>query len=212
MILENNSKLIMIGDSVTDCGRDYNWIASYGDGYVNLVNAFLTALSPESKISVINKGVNGNTILDLEERFEEDVLSLNPDYLTIMIGINDVWRQFDAVLQPNTRYASEEKFYDTYTKLIKSVKDKVKQIFIFSPFMIIDTKDYPMRNMTERYAQICKKVAEENGLIYIDVQKEFDKFTNHLSSYILSADHVHPNVQGHTIIAKAFLDSINFKF
>lgn len=212
MILENNSTLLMVGDSVTDCGRDRNWLSSYGNGYVNLVNAFLTSLSPESKICVVNKGIDGNTILDLKERFEEDIISLNPDYVTIMIGINDVWRQFDSVLCPYSKFADEETFYNTYTELINKIKNKTKQIFIFSPFMIIDIKDYPMRKMTEKYTQICKKVAEENNLIFIDVQTKFDEFTNHLSSYILSSDHVHPNIQGHTIIAKAFLDSIDFKF
>ena len=102
MLLQEGTRLVMIGDSITDCNRAYDampagW-GSFGDGYVNLVNACLTGLAPEQKVMVINKGISGNTILDLQSRWDEDVLALKPDWVSIMIGVNDAWRHFDGVL------------------------------------------------------------------------------------------------------------------
>ena len=102
MLIHENSKLVMIGDSITDAGRNYNagegWQDAFGYGYVNLVNGLLMTNYTEKKIRVVNKGVNGNTIRDLKARWKEDVLDLKPDWLSIMIGINDVWRHYDTPL------------------------------------------------------------------------------------------------------------------
>ena len=65
-----------------------------GDGYVSLLDAFLATHYPERDIGVLNTGIGGNTVIDLEARWEADILDLNPDWLSVMIGINDVWRQF----------------------------------------------------------------------------------------------------------------------
>lgn len=103
MHIEPNSKLLMIGDSITDCGRGQPVGEAFkdglGNGYVSLVNALLTSTYPAHRIRVMNTGTSGNTVLDLAERWQTDVLALRPDWLSVMIGINDVWRQFDSPLQ-----------------------------------------------------------------------------------------------------------------
>ena len=213
MELEKGSKLIMIGDSVTDCERMYDAIlagwGSFGNGYVNLVNACLTGLAPEYQIAVYNKGISGNTVLDLQRRWQQDVLDLNPDYVSVMIGINDVWRHYDAVMQPVEK-VGEETFEAVYEELIQKTKPVVKQMYLIGAFMMIETKEYPMRQTVERYAAITKKLAKKYELPYIDIQEKMDQFMESLPAYTLSNDHVHPNVQGHMIIAKAFLDAIGF--
>lgn len=215
MKLEKGSKLLMIGDSVTDCDRLYDAIpagwGSFGNGYVNLVNACLTGLAPEYQIAVYNKGISGNTVVDLQQRWQQDVLDLQPDYVSVMIGINDVWRHFDAVMQPMEK-VDEETFRNTYEELIQKTKPVVKQMYLIGAFMMIETKDYPMRKMVERYADITKELAKKYELPYIDVQARMDAFMESLPAYTLSSDHVHPNVQGHMIVAKAFLDEIGFEW
>jgi len=103
MLLEKNAKLVMIGDSVTDCGRarpvGEGLFGAIGTGYAGYVNALLDATYPERHIRVVNMGSSGNTVLDLEARWQTDVVDLKPDWLSVMIGINDVWRQFDCPLQ-----------------------------------------------------------------------------------------------------------------
>lgn len=215
MRLEKRSRLVMIGDSITDCGRNYDAApaggGSFGDGYVNLVNACLTGLAPSYGVMVVNKGVNGNTIRDLKKRWQKDVLDLKPDYVSVMIGINDVWRHFDGVLQ-QTEQVNQEEYRRTYDELITETKPKVKDIFIMSPFMIEPGRQDPMRRMVDEYAKIARETADRHGLLYIDVQKKIDAFLEELSPYIICGDRVHPNVQGHMIVAKAFLDRIGFSW
>jgi len=105
MKIENGSKLLFIGDSITDCGRarpvgeGLHW-NNLGNGYVSIVQAQILTKHPESRIIVINMGVGGDTVRHLKARWQTDVLDLKPDWLSIMIGINDVWRQFDNPLIP----------------------------------------------------------------------------------------------------------------
>jgi lysophospholipase L1-like esterase len=174
-----------------------------------LINSFLTGLSPEKEIMVINKGVNGNTILDLPKRWQKDVLDLKPDWVSIMIGVNDVWRQFDAVMQP-IEQVSEKQFSETYEDLIRRTMPNVSGMIIISPFMICAPNTDPMRERLDVYSAIAQKISQKHGLVYIDVQSKMDEFLKHQSSYILSADRVHVNLSGHMIIAKAFLDGIGF--
>ncbi len=211
-MLEKNSVLVMIGDSITDCGRNYDappagW-GSFGDGYVNQVNAHLMAFEPQQEIMVINKGISGNTIRDLKERWQKDVLDLEPDYVSIMIGVNDVWRHFDSAAYTNFPQVSREEFGQIYEELIQKTLPQVRQVYLLSPFMIEPNRDEPMGKMVREYAGVAKILAEKYGLVYVDVQAKMDVFLKHKHSYALSSDRVHPALQGHVIIAKAFLDAI----
>src|SRR5215470_8346167 len=103
LMIEAHAKLLMIGDSITDVersrpvgeGRD----PALGHGYVATVDALLGAVYPDLWIRVVNMGISGNTTRDLKARWQTDVLDLKPDWLSIMIGANDVWRQYDSPKQ-----------------------------------------------------------------------------------------------------------------
>lgn len=103
MNIPPNSKLVMIGDSITDCDRTRpigeGLFGAQGKGYVSLVDGLLTARYPAHRIRVVNMGTSGHTVRDLQGRWQTDVLDLKPDWLSILIGINDVWRHFDTPLQ-----------------------------------------------------------------------------------------------------------------
>ncbi len=211
MIFEKNDILVMAGDSVTDCGRMYEQPAggwgSFGDGYVSMVDAFLAALYPELHIMVANRGVSGDDIIKMEERWDKDVMALNPDWVSIMIGINDVWRQFDGLLM-HVDTVSPTLFETTYRNLIERTLPHVKGIILISPIMIEQNNDNPMKQMLTKYAAIAKTLATEYNLLYVDVQSRVDAFLQELNEFILCSDRVHPNNKGHAIIAKAFLDTI----
>ncbi len=109
MKINKNDKLLFIGDSITDCGRarpvgEGVGDESYGSGYVNLVRGLLAVDYPEYNIRVVNMGISGNNICDLAKRWQTDVFDQNPNWLSIMIGINDVWRQFDRPFQEKNMY------------------------------------------------------------------------------------------------------------
>lgn len=216
MLLKKKCRLVMIGDSVTDCGRSYDadpagW-GSFGNGYVSLIDSLLTAFAPEEQIMVINKGVNGNTVLDLQKRWQKDVLDLNPDAVCVMIGVNDVWRQFDSVVRQEP-LVTKEKFEAVYEELILSTLPHVDSMYLMGCFMVEPNKEDPMGKTVREYAEITKKLAAKHQLPYIDVQSRLDEYTTHLSAYYLSSDRVHPNGNcGHLILAKTFLDTIGFQW
>lgn len=210
VIFEKDTVLVMAGDSVTDCGRRYEsepagW-GSFGDGYVNLVNAFLCSMYPENEVMVVNRGVNGNTIVDLEKRWDKDILELNPTWVTVLIGINDVWGHFSGQLE-HRRTVDEATYRRLYESIVKRTINKVSGMIILSPFMMEKNKNDEMRQMVETYAGIAREIAEKYGLMYVDLQKRMDKFLESLSSYHISQDRVHPDIKGHMIIAKTIMDA-----
>src|SRR5688572_6920105 len=122
MKLPPQSRLLVIGDSITEAGRVPDaWPGdrqgSLGRGYVAMTAALLEATHPAQRVNVINRGVGGDTVRDLAARWQRDVLDLKPDWLVIMIGINDVWRQFDSP-EPELGVPPGE-FEDTLSGLVE---------------------------------------------------------------------------------------------
>lgn len=214
MFLKKESRLLFIGDSVTDCGRDYTAqpasYSSLGNGYVSLINAALTAIYPEYRIMVINKGVNGNDVLRLNDRWQKDVIELKPDYVSILIGVNDVWRQFDSVFKHREDLVNLEEYRQKYQELIDKTKSQVEQIFIVSPVMFEPNLNDPMRAQVDCYRQVAEELATKNHLLYIDLQRAVDRFLISTSSYVLTQDRVHPNLQGHMLFANTWLNRVDF--
>src|SRR2546425_12747645 len=131
------SKLVMVGDSITDAGRARPVGEGRGDaigkGYVMMVEALLGAVYPDQWIRVVNQGISGNTVRDLKARWQTDVLDLAPDWLSIMIGDNDVWRQFDSPLQTE-RHVYPEEYEATLEELVTRTQPALKGLVLMTPF------------------------------------------------------------------------------
>jgi lysophospholipase L1-like esterase len=215
MLIEKNSKLVMIGDSITDCGRTKpvgeGLFGAEGTGYVNVVNAVLRSFHPEKKIRVVNMGISGNTVRDLKARWQSDVVALNPDWLSIMIGINDVWRQFDLPMQTETHVYIEE-YRETLEKLVRETRDKVKGLVLMTPYFIEPNTSDAMRATMDKYGQVVKEVAEKYNTIFVDTQTAFNEVLNHCHPASLAWDRVHPNTSGHMVIARAFLKAVGMEW
>lgn len=212
--MENISKrdrFLFIGDSITDSNRNYHepvgHFNSLGDGYVKLISSYLTAFQPENEFEVINKGINGNRIIDLKKRWDEDVLEVRPDWVSIMIGVNDVWRQFDSVFWQEYQ-VGKQLFKETYMNLIQQTLPEVKGIFLMSGFMIESNDEDPMKKRLLEYNQITKEIANLYQIKFIDMQTTIDHFLQYQSSYILSHDRIHPTQSGHMMIVKNWLKTI----
>jgi len=208
-------KFVMIGDSITDAGRAQpggeGLFEPYGRGYVNIVNGLLGAVYPQMKIRIINKGTSGNTVRDLKMRWNSDVLNMKPDWLSIMIGINDVWRQFDSPLQTEQHVYIEE-YEQTLGELVSSTRPRLKGLVLITPYFIEPDRQDPMRKMMDRYGAVVRKVAEKNDALFVDTQAAFDALCNHVHPMFLAWDRVHPTTVGHTAIARAFLEAIGFEW
>lgn len=210
MKLETGQTLLFIGDSITDCGRARPIAADkdLGDGYVNLINSLLSVWYPQKQIRIINTGIGGNRVTDLEARWQTDSLDLHPDWLSIMIGINDVWRQFDRSTDPNQVDIQD---YETiYRNLLEQSCPHLKGLVLMTPFYIEANRDDPMRAKMDTYSEVVQKLAREFDAVFVDVQGAFDQYLAHRPTQSLCGDRVHPNQTGHLIIAKAFLTVMGF--
>jgi lysophospholipase L1-like esterase len=206
-----HSKLIMIGDSITDCGRDRESAEATGDGlgngYVSLVNALLHSAAPQARVRVVNQGVSGNTVRDLRARWQADVLDHRPDWLSVMIGINDVWRHFNpAVLEDEL--ISEPEFESTLDELLAKAKPHLQGLVLLTPFFIEPNRAEPMRAMMDVYGAAVKRLAAKHQAILVDTQAVWDAALVHLHPMGLAMDRVHPNLTGHALLARAFLQAI----
>lgn len=214
MMFRKNSKLVMIGDSITDAGRNRDCNGEgifnpHGNGYVSLVNAFLQAFYPELRIRVINKGVSGNTVRDLRERWERDVLDLKPDYVSIMIGINDVWRQFDSALMTES-FVTPDEYEKLLGELIETTRPQAKGLILCTPYFIEANRADQCRMRMEEYASIMRRLALRYNIPLVDTQAAFDTYLKQYHSAMLGWDRVHPNMSGHMLIARAWMNTVGF--
>lgn len=214
MKIANNSRLVFIGDSVTDCGRTQpvgeGLGEALGKGYVANVDALLGAAHPGHGIRVINMGTSGNTARDLKSRWQRDVLDLAPDWLSVMIGINDVWRQFDSPRRPEIHVEPEE-YERTLDALLAQTTPALRGgLVLMTPFYIEPSRADAMRARMDEYGIIVKRLAERHDAIFVDTQAAFDKTLTAYYPATIAWDRVHPNHIGHMILARAFLQAIDF--
>ncbi|ULT56147.1 SGNH/GDSL hydrolase family protein [Neobacillus drentensis] len=215
MRLEAAQKLLFIGDSVTDCERanpeGEGLFGALGKGYVANVDALLQAVYPELGIRVVNKGISGNTVRDLKHRWQEDVLDQKPDWLSIMIGINDVWRQYDTPFIKEWHVYADE-YEETLRKLVTEMKPLTKGLVLMTPFYLETNEQDKMRKTMDQYGQIVQKIAEETGCLFVDTQAAFNELLEELYPATIAWDRVHPSAAGHMVLARAFLQEIGFQW
>jgi lysophospholipase L1-like esterase len=180
-----------------------------GRGYVTLVDAFLQSSYPELGIRVVNMGVSGNTVRDLAARWETDVTNRRPDWLSVMIGINDVWRQFDTPFIRDWHVLPDE-YESTLRDLVRRTVPSVKGLVLMTPFYLEPNRSDAMRARMDEYGNIVRNIAKECGTLLVDTQAAFDKVLRHLYPGSLAWDRVHPTQAGHMVLARAFLDAVGF--
>ena len=215
MIFENLDRIVFAGDSVTDMGSAQpvgeGLHEALGKGYVSVIDNMLNTWYPELAIRVTNSGTSGNTSRDLLLRYQRDVVDLKPQWVSICIGINDIWRQFDCPAFPEWQVQSDE-YENNLEKMILAVKDSVKGIILMTPYYMEPNKEDWIRKRTEDYIRICRKLAAKHGCILVDLQAMFDRYFTYRHSCCIAWDRVHPNQTGATLIAREFLTSCGFDF
>lgn len=212
MRIQQGSKLVMIGDSITDCGRARPVAEAAGDdlgnGYVSLVDAWVRAALPEWRLRVVNMGISGNTVRDLRARWQTDVLDLAPDWVSVLIGINDVWRQFQHPLQAEWHILPDE-YAVTLEALVAETRPAVRGMMLMTPFFIEPNPREPMRARMDEYGQIVTGLAKRYDAIPVDTQAAFDAVLVHVHPMTLALDRVHPGTPGHMVLAWAFLRALD---
>lgn len=210
----NNNKIVMFtGDSITDCDR----ARPIGDGFGKMGNSYLARIFvdtwadfPNHNIHYLNSAISGNTTKMLLDRFDTDILAYNPDYVFMMIGVNDVWRHFDGARFTEVLIYPEETAANMEKMILKTLEKGAKPVII-SPYFLDRNHEDPMRKMVDEINVYYKQLAEKYHIGYIDVQAKFDEYLKTGSSYILSADRVHPKTVGISLIARYIYNHPDFR-
>ena len=215
MRIAPHSRLVMVGDSVTDCERarpvGEGLFAAVGKSYVMMVDGLLNVAYPAHQVRVSNLGSNGNNVRDLLGRWQTDVIDLKPDWVSIMIGINDVWRQFDLPRQSEIHVGLSE-YEDGLNTLAARTRPLVKGLVMMTPFYIESLRQDAMRQRMDEYGAAVKRVAAQHGALLVDTQAAFDRLLQHTHSAAIAWDRVHPNHLGHLALARAFLDAVGYEW
>ena len=215
LLFENGDRIVFAGDSVTDMGSAQpigeGLFDNVGKSYVRVIENMLAVSYPNVFLRITNAGTSGNTSRDLKNRFDRDVVNLNPQWVSICIGINDVWRQFDSPAMTDICCDLDE--YETNLReMIEKIKDKVKGVFLITPYYIEPNKKDMMRARMDEYCAVCKKLAKEYGCVFVDFQSMFEDYCKIRHSSYLAWDRVHPNQIGATLMAKEFLSHCGYKY
>lgn len=214
-MLQSGCKVVFVGDSITDAGRarpvGEGLFGALGSGYVLQIDAMLQTLQPELRIRCVNQGISGNTTRDLLARWQTDVLDLKPDYVSLMIGANDVWRRFDSPFQTEWSVADDE-YRENLAKLIDLTLPQVKTMILMTPFFVepagMGSHGDAMRLAMDQCGAAVRVLAEEKGLPLVDSQAAIDRLLEHHHSSFIAWDRVHQNHIGSYAIAKAWMDSL----
>ena len=205
-------KILFMGDSITDASRDRTNDAYMGCGYATMAAGALGCEEPFA-YEFVNRGISGNRIVDLHARIRKDMIHLKPDYISILIGINDVWHEYT---QQNG--VSAEKFEVLYDMMIQELQRDIPgvKIMILEPFVLPGTKtrteeDTPGRwehfsTETPLRAAAAKRIAEKYNLVFVPLQEKFDAVNVNAPDGYWLVDGVHPSAAGHMLIKEAWLE------
>ncbi len=221
--------ILFQGDSITDCGRVrednpkplmkcYYKLAKrtpLGNGYPALVTEELSKAKP-GEYKFINKGVSGDRIPDVYARIVRDIIEIRPDYMSLLIGVNDVWHGMDW--SNGTGIKRFEKVYNIFLEELNEELPETK-FMILEPFVLegpatADKADQPVRykkfrSGVEEHAEVAKKLADKYGVKFIPLQKILDEEAKIVPATELLSDGVHPTAKGHEIIKREWIKAFN---
>ncbi len=215
MKVQAGQKVVFIGDSITDAGRAQpvgeGLFDPLGRGFVNFIEALMGSTYPQLGVRIVNVGTSGNTVRDLKARWQRDVFDLNPDWVSVMIGTNDVWRQFDLPRQKQQHVLPEE-YEATLDELARQTRPRVKGLVLATPFYVEPNRQDAMRARMDEYSSIVRRLAQKHEAVFVDTQAGFDAAMSYYYPATLAWDRVHPNQTGHMIIARAWLRTMGYQW
>lgn len=211
--IPKGATILFQGDSITDAGRNRkdtspNSQGGLGIGYAFLATGHLRHLMATHDLQCYNRGISGNKVYQLADRWDEDCLQLEPDLLSILIGVNDFWHTLDFGYD-----GTAEKYKNDFRALLERTKKALPNVklIIGEPFVIaegsaiVEEKWFPA---FKAYQRAAREVAEDTGAAFIPYQSVFDEASREVSSTYWAADGVHPTTAGCHLMAHAWLETV----
>jgi lysophospholipase L1-like esterase len=201
-MLKDNDRIIFFGDSITQMGLKPN-------GYITIIKDSLSKNNPS--INIIGAGISGNKVPDLQIRVERDVISKSPTIVFIYIGINDVWHS----ITPGLHGTPKDQYQAGLKEIIVKIKKTGARIILCTPGVIGEKHHGTNKidGMLDEYAEISRKVANETGVQFLDLHKDFiDYIAAHnpddIDKGVLTIDGVHLNDTGNGFVAVEMLNML----
>ncbi|HEY9258064.1 SGNH/GDSL hydrolase family protein [Chitinophaga sp.] len=210
--LKKEGVVLFQGDSITDAGRKRdndqpNSGGALGGGYALMAASELLLKNADRNLKVYNKGISGNKVFQLADRWDIDCLSIKPDVLSILVGVNDFWHTLNGNYKGTVQTYRED-----YDKLLAHTKEQLPdvQLIIGEPFAVtgvkaVDEKWYPA---FDEYRAVARALADKYQAIFIPYQAVFDKAQKSAPGAYWTGDGVHPSVAGAQLMAEAWLQCV----
>jgi lysophospholipase L1-like esterase len=204
--------ILFQGDSITDAGRDKkkehpNNSRSFGGGYAFLIASWLLEELAQKELTIYNRGISGNKVYQLENRWDKDCLLLKPNVLSILIGVNDYWHM------RNGKYDGTPEVYENdYRALLNRSKEQYPdlKLIICQPFILTETKavDESWVEPFRPYQEISQKLCQEFEATWVPFQEAFTRATEIAAPSYWTFDGVHPSMAGAQLMAKTWLEAL----
>ncbi|WP_169082407.1 SGNH/GDSL hydrolase family protein [Paenibacillus sp. PL91] len=193
------------GDSITDTGRNRDNPSDLGRGYASMTAALFGSVYPERQVTFLNRGISGNRVRDLQARWQEDCVALQPSVVSIYIGINDCWRRYDR-----NDPTSAEQFERQYRDLLSRTKAELDaRLIMIEPFVLPVPEDRKgWREDLDPKINVVRELAREFGAWLVPLDGLFAQASMTAPSSYWAPDGVHPSLAGHALIAKAWLQTV----
>ncbi|CAN5495530.1 SGNH/GDSL hydrolase family protein [soil metagenome] len=200
------ARWVLIGDSITDCGRR-ECAEKIGGGYVRMVRDYLRASRPGVAPEIINQGISGNKVTDLQARWDTDVLAHQPALVSIKIGINDVWHGLADPLKGT----SVEQFAEGYEDILQRLKVAFPDVHIVlcEPSVIWPPSPEEGNDALQPYIAIVRDMAQRfKATSLVPLHAAFENARRERPDIVWAPDGVHPSSSGHMLIAREWLASL----
>ncbi|WP_405774023.1 SGNH/GDSL hydrolase family protein [Streptomyces sp. NBC_00859] len=205
--LPSRATVLFQGDSITDADRVIHPTHELGHGYAGMSVELMRTLHPDSDLTFINRGVSGDRIADLRARWHEDAVTLAPDLLSVMIGVNDTWRRYDGGLV-TTIESYEHDYRDILTRVRES---SGAQLLLIEPFLVpVSSEQWAWREDLDPRIHVVRRLAEEFGAALLAADGLLNQAARSAGGAAhIAGDGVHPTPFGHRVLAEAWVELVS---
>lgn len=205
--LKMQDKIVLIGDSITDCGRRQEF-PPFGNGYVGIVVNLATAKYPDMDIEWVNKGIGGDTVRGLTERWTTDVIQEKTNWVSIAIGINDVGQNYGSNVDPDKALGD---FEHHYIQIFNKTQEMATHIILAEVFFIAEEDGAQRKLRLDPYNAVIHDLADEYEAHLVPLDLAFKRAKSKRLNFVwTTGDGVHPNAFGHTLIALQILETLGW--
>ena len=205
-IIQNGDTILFQGDSITDAGRR-NAADGLGNGYVAIIRGWLAARRPDLTVRILNRGVSGDRTVELLARWREDCLGLKPDVLSLMIGVNDVWRKRGA--WNGQEFVPIEDYRGNLCALLDQAEAAgIRRLVLMSPTTIDHDNDSELNTLLGEYDAFVRGEAARRGAVYVPARRKLMAIRERLREVHWTSDGCHPTIAGHAVLAQAWLEAV----